>query len=443
MGQAVTRHPVRRLLSLPGRVASEYSRRPLYSFIQSPPSVEEIAASRDLVGSSSPAIVTAFETSFALTVGTGTAASFASGRMAFYSLLKTLAIGPGDEVILPGFTCSVMVNAILRSGATPIFSDIASATFGSDPHSIECALTPRTRMIVAQHSFGYPCDITSIMALADRAGVFVLEDCATSVGSRIEGTQVGDFGHAALFSTDHTKPLNTLVGGLMYSQNPELVRELQALANNSPELPIEKQRAMWERLQSESRHRSPGAQWKLGTRDALAGPTARLTHPTSPFLTEDYLPKSDDGTYPYPARMPTYLASLGIRQVQAWPHLRTQRVAAMVTLIAAVRATPSGHYLPRVLTDPAVEVVPLRLAWAEPDAARIRHQLRRFTTSEATWFMSPIVATSAPAEDFGYQWGSCPIAEATGPMMVNLPIPDNDVDTLRLAELVKQALNSP
>jgi dTDP-4-amino-4,6-dideoxygalactose transaminase len=392
---------------------------------------------------SNPAIVEDFEQSFAAAIGVGSAASFASGRMAFYSLLKTLTIGHGDEVILPGFTCSVMVNAVLRTGATPVFSDIAESTFGSAPESIAAALTGRTRMIVAQHSFGYPCDITTIRALADDAGVFVLEDCATSFGSRVAGTQIGNFGHAALFSTDHTKPLNTLVGGLIYSLDHKLTADVKALANASPDLPLNKQTAIWERLQSESRHRSPDDHRKLFTAEVIAGPLSRLTHPTSPFLTEDYLPTASEGTYPYPARMPTFVASLGEGQLQAWPRLRSERVAALAVLLAAVRATPSGQYLPAVLNDHDVDIVPLRVAWAQPDGARIRHLLRRFTTSDAAWFMSPIVATSAPAEDFGYRWGSCPVAEALGPMMVNLPIPETDVDAMRLAQLVQSALNSP
>jgi len=175
-----------------------------------------------MVGTHNPEIVRAFESSFAAIVGSGEAVSYGSGRMAFYSLMKVLGIGEGDEVILPGFTCSVMVNAILRVGATPIFSDIEEDTFGSEPKSIERSLTARTRMIVAQHTFGYPCDIEAILQIANQSGVFLVEDCATSLGTTVGGRTVGDFAHAAIFSTDHTKPINTLIGGMLYTQDQGL-----------------------------------------------------------------------------------------------------------------------------------------------------------------------------------------------------------------------------
>jgi len=88
--------------------------------------------------------VAAYERRMAALIGDGSGVSFAAGRMAFYTLLKALGVGEGDEVILLGFTCSVMVNAVWRSGARPVFADIDESTFGSDAKEILKKITDRT-----------------------------------------------------------------------------------------------------------------------------------------------------------------------------------------------------------------------------------------------------------------------------------------------------------
>ena len=97
-----------------------------------------------------------FESKFSKLIGDGESVCFGAGRMGFYALMEVLEIGEGDEVVLQAATCSVMANAILRKGATPIYADIDPNTYGSCVDAIERVLTERTRMIVAQHSFGIP-----------------------------------------------------------------------------------------------------------------------------------------------------------------------------------------------------------------------------------------------------------------------------------------------
>ena len=147
--------------------------------------------------------------------------------MGFFALMQIRGIGKGDEVILQGHTCSVMPNAVWRTGATPIYADIDSNTFGSSAIEIDKVITPQTKMIVAQHSFGIPCDIEPIVDLARSKGIFLLEDCAITLGSKLKGIQVGNFGDAALFSIDHSKPLNAFTGGLIYTRKNELYEKLK------------------------------------------------------------------------------------------------------------------------------------------------------------------------------------------------------------------------
>ena len=127
----------------------------------------QIKSIKTYIGRRDERVIEQFESNFASLVGEGKAISFASGRMGFFSLLKILDIGDGDEVILNGATCSVMANAVLRSTAKPVYSDIDPETFGSSPEQIKQCLTSKTKIIVAQHSFGIPCKILSLIHISE------------------------------------------------------------------------------------------------------------------------------------------------------------------------------------------------------------------------------------------------------------------------------------
>ena len=147
------------------RLLSEVRKNPYFGFIQGHEhlSLEDLAEIQKWVGSDNLEIIEEFEQRFAEIIGDGQTVSFAAGRMGFYALMQVLGIQAGDEVVLQGATCSVMVNAVLRNGATPVYADIDPETFGSSEAAIEKVLSPKTKMVVAQHSFGIPCDIQPIV----------------------------------------------------------------------------------------------------------------------------------------------------------------------------------------------------------------------------------------------------------------------------------------
>ena len=192
------------------------SHKPYFGFVEghSHFSVEDLEEIRKLVVDDSEEVISSYEKTFAKLIGNGEALSYASGRMAFYEVLRHLNLIKDDEVILLGFTCSVMVNAVLRAGLTPVFSDIDPDTFGSSPFSIEKLITPNTKVIVAQHSFGIPCQIEKIQSLAREKSIFLIEDCALSVGSKFKGIIVGNFGDATIFQQTIVNRLILLLGVL-------------------------------------------------------------------------------------------------------------------------------------------------------------------------------------------------------------------------------------
>jgi dTDP-4-amino-4,6-dideoxygalactose transaminase len=277
-------------------------------------------------------------------------------------------------------------------------------------------MTPQTKMIVAQHSFGIPCDIQPIVELAQTQDIFLLEDCALTLGSSINGVVCGNFGDAALFSTDHSKPLNTLTGGLIYTKNMMIFEKLKQKQRHGSHLSTKKQQALWSQLLFERKNSRPD---RYGLMQLINVLRTKLRLNSHPFLDEDFGTKAST-SYPYPAKLPTFLAALGLLEIQNWDKIELVRKKQLSKALDII-----GRYtnveIPAVYQDPSRDIVPLRIALAPKNGEAIRNQLSQFICTSWTWFMQPIVAANEPLERFGYMHGSCPISEEVGKRMINLP----------------------
>jgi len=402
--------------------ARRFNSVPYFGYVQGHADLtaSELVQLRGLVAIDSREIVAEYEQEFARLLGDGRTVSYASARMGFYDLMRVLEIAEGDEVILTGATCAVMVNAVLRVGATPVFSDVDPDTLGSSAHAISSCMTPRTKMIVAQHSFGIPCDIAPIVELAKRNSVFLLEDCALALESKSGHVSVGNFGDAALFSTNNSKPLNTLIGGMIYTRDPVLADRLRIAQADCRELPNPKKNALWERLLLERHYCDPDRYGRMGLIDLLTIARQKILREEGPFLTDDFGARLHS-TYPYPAQLPTFLAALGLMQLRRWPARSLERKEMLGLYLDVLNDGPAAGYLPAAYRNARLDIVPLRVAWSQPDGALVRQSLRRHLQVSWTWFMQPIVASDGPLEQLNYSWGSCPVAEKIGPGMINLP----------------------
>ena len=115
-----------------------------------------------------------------------------------------------------------------------MFADVHPVTFNLDPEALERAITPKTRAVVPTHLFGLPCDLDEILSMAHRHNLFVIEDCAHTLGATYRGRPVGTFGDAAFFSFQTLKPLNTYGGGMALVQDSGLAQRVADLAAAEP-----------------------------------------------------------------------------------------------------------------------------------------------------------------------------------------------------------------
>jgi len=179
--------------------------------------------------------VAAFEKEFSAIVGDRHCIAVNSGTSGLHMSLVALGLKAGDEVIVPSFTFAATANSVALTGATPIFVDIDPRTFNIDPKAIEAAITPRTRAIQPVHLYGQPAAMKEIMAIAVRHNLLVIEDACQAHMASLDGTHVGAFGDAGVFSFYPTKNMTSGEGGMITTASDETARMSRLLRNQGME----------------------------------------------------------------------------------------------------------------------------------------------------------------------------------------------------------------
>lgn len=194
------------------------------------------ASLRDPSGWGDVEPVLRFQEDFARWNGSRHAFAFMSGRVALSACLDALGLQQGDEVILPGYTCVVVPNALNFAGITPVYCDIELDTYGPDVASVEAVITPRTRAILLHHLYGLVCrDYEGLLELAQRHGLAVIEDCAHATGAEYRGVRVGNRGTLAFYSSEQSKVFNTIQGGVAVTNDDALASRLRDFWERCPE----------------------------------------------------------------------------------------------------------------------------------------------------------------------------------------------------------------
>jgi dTDP-4-amino-4,6-dideoxygalactose transaminase len=348
-----------------------------------------------------------FEAEFASSLGMpGTAVAFGAGRMALYALLSAYDVGPGDEVILPAFTCEVVPLAIRYRGATPVFADIEGASLNIDPSSVRTLITGRTRAIIAQHTFGVPCDYAKLAGIADKVGAALIEDCALAQGSKIGARVVGSLGNASFFSTDKTKLISTWTGGMAFCREPAVAAKLRALSDSTVRPTVGavrntiRQAAMANALLRREWYPIGNRIMALGYRTG--------------FLA---LPREDRANFQkppgYPSRLSNAQAALGRRQLAKLPQMLGRRRAMVARYIEALAR--KGIPVP-----PARAQSTLRFSVRLRNRDQFRRRWRRHFEA-GNWFDSPALGWPYDVAQIGYRVGACPMAERVHREILNFP----------------------
>ena len=158
--------------------------------------------------------------------------STSNGTTALHLALAALGIHINDEVIVPTLTFIAVANAVRYTGAVPVFADSNPDYWCLDPKKIEKKITRKTKAIIAVHLYGHPCDMDSILKLAERHDLLVVEDCAEAHGAEYKGKKVGSFGAINCFSFYGNKIITTGEGGMCVTNDERLAEQMRILRDH-------------------------------------------------------------------------------------------------------------------------------------------------------------------------------------------------------------------
>jgi len=185
------------------------------------------------------------------------------GRVALYALLKAMKIGKGDEVILPGFTCVVVPNAIKYLGAKPVYVDVDKTTMNPSLDHFAKAITSKTKVIITQNTFGLSTQVDEIAEMAKEKGIYSIEDCTHGFGGTYKDKPNGSYCDAAFFSTQWNKPFSTGIGGFATVNNVELLTELEKMNQSLVQPTIKDSTILSALLFARDNVLSPSNYWQL------------------------------------------------------------------------------------------------------------------------------------------------------------------------------------
>lgn len=209
--------------------------------------------------SSQGSYITAFEDAFRGFCDAPVSVATSSGSTALHLALTALGVGQGDEVIVPDLTFGASVSAVLHCGATPVFVDIDPIHWTISAEAAEQAISSKTRAIMPVHLYGHPCEMDSLLALADKHKLFVIEDCAEALGATYKGRAVGTMGHVGCFSFFANKIITTGEGGMVVARDPSIEQRIRTLRDHG----MSKERRYW--------HLYPGFNYRMTNLQAAIG----------------------------------------------------------------------------------------------------------------------------------------------------------------------------
>ena len=341
------------------------------------------------------------------------AIGFDSGRSGLYAILKCLEIEKDDEIILQAFTTVALPNVIMLCGAKPIYVDIEKNTYNINPEKIEEKITDRTKAIIVQHTFGNPAEMDRIMEIAKNHNLYLIEDCAHSLGSKHKGKKTGTFGDVAFFSFGRDKIISSVSGGMVITSNSELGKKIKEFKNKISY--PKKLLIMRQLLHPVITFISLRTYYFFNL-----GKIMMYLSSNAEIITKAYTKKEKKCGKPenFPAKMPNALAKIAFHQMKLVNKFNNHRIDV------------AKLYGERLIDDKSVELPKISsvsknvFLWytilIENKKALIRKAKKRGIIL-GDWFPQVIGPIEVDVAKAGYKKGECPVAEKVSSKCVNLP----------------------
>jgi len=340
-----------------------------------------------------------FEKAFSKSLGGGYAISVSNGTAALHLALASLRLKEGDEIVLPSLTFVATASAVLYVGAKPVFADIVSSDdLNISSQEIEKKITKRTKAVLVMHYGGYPCDMKSIMGIAKRYGLFVIEDAAHAPGAEYQGRKCGLIGNIGCFSFFSNKNLVTGEGGMVATHNKELAERVRKMRSHGMEM------LSWDKYRG-------------------------------------HLSSYDIDTLGYNYRTTEIQSALGLVQLKKLDRNNKKR-KRLVEIYRKELQEGEGISIPfsKFKGNPSYHLFPILLA-PSIDRNKVMERLKDFGIQTSIHY-PPVHLFSLYQKRFGYKKGMLPNTEEVSRREVTLPLHPrmNEKDVRWIAKKVKEAI---
>jgi dTDP-4-amino-4,6-dideoxygalactose transaminase len=348
---------------------------------------------------------------------TGNVFSFNSGRSALLAILNSLGLKEGDEVLLQGFTCNASVNPILKLKAKPIFVDIDDA-LNIDPDDLVKKITSNSKVIIVQHTFGWPAQMEEILKIAKDNNLFVIEDCAHSLGAKYKEQLCGTLADASFFSLGRDKVVSSVFGGLAVVKDALLAQKIKIFQEQ-----IEYPSCLWIFQQLLHPFLTNYVVMPAYQLNAFFGRLVLGFLHLFSILSKAVYKKEKRGEFveEFPKKFPNALAILALNQLKKLEESNQHRKD--IADFYQKELSNSDFVLPfnkeRIAISPIFMRYPV-LATKDTDYILKQGRKRNIFLDDG-WRKSPIVPIFTLLGKMNYRLGSCPKAEIIAQRIINLP----------------------
>ncbi|NOQ68164.1 aminotransferase class I/II-fold pyridoxal phosphate-dependent enzyme [Patescibacteria group bacterium] len=341
------------------------------------------------------------------------AISFDSGRSGLYAILKCLGIKDYDEVILQAFTTVALPNVIQWCGAKPVYIDIDERTYNIDPEKIEEKITDKTKAIIVQHTFGNPAEMNKIMEIAKNHNLFVIEDCAHSLGAEYKGKKTGTFGDVAFFSFGRDKVISSVSGGMIIAADNELGRKIKEFRDQMPY--PKKSLIVRQLLHPIITLKALKLYYFLNIGKIIMYLSVKFGIITKAYSKEEKINQRSEN---FPAKMPNALAAIALHQMKLVEKFNNHRID-IVNLYKEKLTGNKNIILPKSTHES--KNIYLWYTMLVENKKELIKKARKKHIILGDWFPQTVGPIEVDVEKAGYQKESCPIAEKVSSRCVNLP----------------------
>ncbi len=352
---------------------------------------------------------------------------FNSGRSGLETILKSLKIPPQSEIIIQAFTCSAVINPLLKNKLRPVYQDIDLQTFNIKTHGLEKLITPKTKAIIIQHTFGVPAHIKEIKKICEKHNLLLIEDCAHALGSRYQKKLVGNFGDIAFFTFGRDKIISSVFGGAIAINNNKLLKNFKETYRqiNYPPKTWTTQQLLHPLITQVSKK----------TYNLQIGKLLLLLSQKTKLISKSIYPSEHLHQTPkiFPAKLHEPLAHLALNQFEKIDHFNSHRQKIAYLYHQNIQ----NSLVKKPLWEKNSVYLRYNILTSQPK--KLKQYLKKNHIIAGDWYNQP-VTPSKNLKIAKYKKGSCPSAEIACQKSVNLPT--HPTMSIKDAEKIIKLINS-